>query len=244
MSRRPSTENPLESSRQHDRPRGHHGTTDAETTIFDATERLLAEVPLHDISVADIIREAQISRATFYFYFSSKFAVVTGLLARVMEEIYDLVQPFVEREDGEAPADALRRSLEATFKVWADHRPTLRATHEHWHAVPELRQRWLAVVERFTDAVAAQIDRERAAGAAPAGPNSRQLAAALLWSTDRCLYVAAVGADPDLPSEKDIIEPLISLWMGALYGGGQAGPPAKRRTGSSSRPGKPSTTRT
>jgi AcrR family transcriptional regulator len=238
MARRPSTTSALESSRQHDRPRSHHGTTDAETTIFAATERLLSEVPLHDISVADIINEAQISRATFYFYFSSKYAVVTGLLARVMEEIYELVRPFVEREQDETAEEALRRSLETTLKVWADHRAALRATHEHWHAVPELRERWLAVVERFTDAVAAQIDRERAAGTAPPGPDSRQLAAALLWSTDRCLYVAAVGGDPNLPSEREIMEPLISLWLGALYGDRRPQPRAKRTTSA-----KPSSTK-
>jgi TetR/AcrR family transcriptional regulator, ethionamide resistance regulator len=230
MSRRAAGATSFEASRRNDRPRAHHGNTDAEATIFDATERLLEKVPLHDISVADIISEAQISRATFYFYFSSKFAVVTGLLARVMEEIYDLVRPFVEREENETPEEALRRSLHAAVKVWADHRPALRATHEHWHAVPELRDRWLAVVEQFTDAVATQIDRERKAGTAPAGPDSRQLAAALLWSTDRCLYVAAIGGDDDLPSETDIVEPLICLWLGALYGGGHTASSTKTRS--------------
>ena len=233
MSRRPAKLTPLESARRSDRPRSHQGNTDAEATIFAATERLLAQVPLHEISVADIIAEAQISRATFYFYFSSKYAVVTGLLARVMDEIYDLVRPFVDRDEVEPPEAALRRSLEATFQVWSAHRSALRATHEHWHAVPELRERWLDVVERFTDAVAAQIDRERAAGTAPPGPNSRQLAAALLWSTDRCLYVAAVGGDEDLPSEQAIVEPLMSLWLGALYGGAHA--TAAKRGGASPR---------
>src|SRR5919204_2167621 len=110
MSRRTSTENPLAASRQHDRPRSHQGTTDAETTIFAATERLLSEVPLHDISVADIISEAQISRATFYFYFSSKYAVVTGLIAAVMEEVAQAIAPSLRREDA---MEALGLRLEA-----------------------------------------------------------------------------------------------------------------------------------
>src|SRR5438876_5694031 len=132
MSSQPLRRTVLQSARQGDRPRHHQGTSEAESAIFGATERLLAEVPLHDISVADIIAEAQISRGTFYFYFSSKFAVVTGLLSRVMDEIYDTVRPFVERqtsESPEAPQVALRRSLEATVEVWAAHRATLRATH-------------------------------------------------------------------------------------------------------------------
>jgi AcrR family transcriptional regulator len=208
----------LQTSRQLDRPRSHRGTSDAETTIFDATERLLAQIPLHDISVADIIKEAQISRATFYFYFSSKFAVVSGLLARVMDDIYEVVQPFVGGTAEESAEETLRRSLGASVDVWFAHGPALRAAHEHWHAVPELREQWLAVVERFTDAVAGQIDRERKAGLAPKGPNSRRLAATLLWATDRCLYIASSGADPSLSGAAPVIDVLISLWLGGIYG--------------------------
>jgi AcrR family transcriptional regulator len=55
------------------RPRAHTGEQDAEKAIFEATERLLAEQPLHELSVAQIITAAGLSRATFYHYFSSKF---------------------------------------------------------------------------------------------------------------------------------------------------------------------------
>jgi AcrR family transcriptional regulator len=230
-----SSQNPqdsLRSARQSDRPRRHQGTSEAEEAIFAATEQLLGQVPLHDISVADILAEAHVSRGTFYFYFSSKYAVVTGLLSQVMDEIYEVVRPFVERDMAGPPEEILRRSLEATVHVWAAHRATLRATHEHWHAVDELGTRWLSVVERFTDAVAAQIDRERSAGIAPAGIDSRRLAATLLWSTDRCLYIAASGADGDLPSEGDIVEVLIRLWLGTLYGAASvaASPSAPKRS--------------
>src|SRR4051794_20816602 len=101
---------PAEAARRADRPRGHRGSSDAEATIFAATERLLATVPLHDVTVADIIREAGVSRATFYFYFSSKFAVVAALLASVMNEIFESVR--VEREPGDDPETALRKGLE------------------------------------------------------------------------------------------------------------------------------------
>ncbi len=66
----------------------------------------------------------------------------------------------------------------------------MRAIHEHWNITSELRTLWISVVERFTDAVSAELDRERAAGIAPPGAGSRQIAAALLWGTERCLYVA------------------------------------------------------
>src|SRR5436309_15254176 len=106
-----SAPNALRSSRAADRPRGHTGTSETELVIFAATERLLTEVPLHDISVADIIEQAKVARATFYFYFSSKYAVVAGLLVQIMDEIYDVVEPFRARSADEPPDVALRRSL-------------------------------------------------------------------------------------------------------------------------------------
>jgi AcrR family transcriptional regulator len=205
------------SSRGGDRPRSHAGTSDTELAIFAATETLLAEVPLHDLSVAQIIAAAELSRATFYFYFSSKFAVVTGLLARVMDEMFTAVQPFTQRSEL-SPAGALRESLTGATELWRSHRPAMRAVHEHWNSTPELRTLWIGVVDRFTDAVAAELERERAAGLAPPGPPARQTAAALLWGTERCLYVAGLGIDPDLADEQQALEPLLAMWVGTLYG--------------------------
>ena len=239
MSPRVSQAGPLQATRSNDRPRSHGGTSDTELAIFAATEKLLAEVPLHELSVAQIIGAAEISRATFYFYFSSKYAVVSGLLARVMDEIFVVVQPFVDRRDDVAPENALRKSLEESIALWQSHRPALRAVHEHWNTTPELRALWIDVVERFKDAVAAEIDRERKAGLAPSGADSRQVAAALLWGTERCLYVAGLGVDRDLPDEKHTLAPLLALWTGALYGASAATDSQPgRRTQTTSKPRK------
>jgi AcrR family transcriptional regulator len=220
----------LEASRSGDRPRPHAGTSDTELAIFEATERLLADVPLHELSVAQIINAAEISRATFYFYFSSKYAVVTGLLARVMDEIFEIVQPFVRRDEDISPGVALKSSLEGAIALWSSHRPALRAVHEHWNTTPELRELWIGVVERFTDAIAGEIDRERKAGLAPQGADGRQIAAALLWGTERCLYLAGLGVDPSLPDENQTLAPLMALWIGALYADSAAPAPKYRRT--------------
>ena len=227
-----SLTDPLGSTRSSDRPRAHGGTSETEIAIFRATERLLADVPLHELSVAQIIGAAGISRATFYFYFSSKFAVLSGLLARVTDEIFEVVQPFVQRDDAVAPEEALADSLEAAVVLWQNHRPALRAIHEHWNTTAELRSLWISVVERFTEAVAAEIDRERKTGLAPVGPDSRQVAAALLWGTEQCLYIAGLGVDKNLPSETETLAPLTAMWVGTLYGsvtnGGNGPAQAKR----------------
>src|ERR1700751_4629142 len=101
----------LSQTRRSDRPRAHGGDSETERAIFAATEELLAVVPLQDLSVAQIIERAGVPRATFYFYFSSKYAVVTGLLASVMDEIYDVRQPFVQRKGDTVAEEPLRQSL-------------------------------------------------------------------------------------------------------------------------------------
>lgn len=227
MSTQSSQPHALQDARRNDRPRAHDGSSDAETVILDATERLLDTVPLHELSVARILQEANVSRATFYFYFSSKYAPVVGLLARVMNEIYDSARPYIDRDPSITPDDALRASLQASTAVWKRHRRVIGATTEHLHVVPELRSIWLEVVERFTEGIAAEIDGERKTRVAPAGPPSRRLAAMLLWSTQYCLYVAGQGSDEDLPSETEIVDELVAMWVGTIYGGAGAAPAAR-----------------
>jgi hypothetical protein len=147
-----------------------------------------------------------------------------------MDEIFEIVQPFIRRNEDTSPNVALRRSLEGAIALWRSHRPALRAVHEHWNATPELRELWIGVVERFTDAIAGEIDRERTAGLAPDGADSRQIAAALLWGTERCLYLAGLGVDPNLPDEQETLAPLMALWIGALYADAAAPAPKYGRT--------------
>jgi AcrR family transcriptional regulator len=213
----------LASPQPPDRPRNHDGTTDAEAAILAATERLLAEVPLHELSVAQIIGAAEISRATFYFYFSSKFAVLTALVERAIGEIYEVSRPLLDRTDAVPIEVALRQRIQASARIWDANRPVLQATVENWHVFPELSTLWLRVLTGLTDAIAAEIDRERSAGRAPAGPDSRQLAAVLAWTTERCLYVAGLGVRDLLTDQDETVAAITRLWLGAMYGDGSEG---------------------
>jgi len=192
-------------------------SSDARDSILAATERLLADRQLRELSVADIVSEAGISRATFYFYFGSKYAVIASLLAAFTDEVFEAAVPFFERPADADPVEAIARSLEGAAQVWARRRPVLRATQQHWHAVPEIRGLWLDVVERLTFAVAAEIEESRVLGVAPPGPESRQLAAALLWATGRCLYINSLAVEQDLRAGGAALEPLVALWAGAVF---------------------------
>ena len=68
--------------------------------IYGATLQLMARKEFGDLSVADVLAEAGVSRASFYYYFESKFGVLSGLLSRAMDDIFEKVSPFLIPSDG------------------------------------------------------------------------------------------------------------------------------------------------
>jgi len=186
-----------------------------EQTIFDATEDLLQSTSLEDLTVAHILERADISRTTFYRYFTSKHQVVSAMLEAVQQELVDVMQPWFTRGD-RAPDAALSDALGSVADVWGRHRPVLRACSEHWHSDPEIGERWVAMMDRFTSDISRQIDRERKAGEAPKGVDSRKLALHLAWSCERLFYLAGFGLAGD-NREQDAVDVLVAAWVGALY---------------------------
>jgi TetR/AcrR family transcriptional regulator, ethionamide resistance regulator len=186
--------------------------------IYAATARLMERLPFNEISVAQILTEAGVSRTTFYFYFASKFTVLSGLLSRAMDDIFETVQPFLSRSPADEPRVALERSIRQVTNVWHRHRLVLRAVSHHWQTESELHSLWLNVVERFVVAGAAEIDRERAAGMIASSVPGRTLAATLFWGTERVLSVAGMGVEPNLPDEEAAVASLVAMWQGTLYG--------------------------
>ncbi len=205
-------------------------STDVESAILDAAELLLDSTPLHELFVADIIKEAGLSRATFYHYFASKFDVVAALLARTADDLFEAVQPWMSGED-QPPEDRLRSSLQAAASVWAQHSAVTRSAVEHWTTDPEIRELWLALLERFGQGFIDLVDRDRANGLAPAGSDSGALITALVWSTERVFYVSSVGTADHLPDIDTAVDVVFDMWSAAIYGATSAAskPAPKRR---------------
>jgi hypothetical protein len=63
-----------------------------EQEILDAAENLLAKLGYQDMTVNEIAEAAGITRGALYFYFASKQAVVTALVARTVQELRDKAQ--------------------------------------------------------------------------------------------------------------------------------------------------------
>jgi len=192
---------------------------EARAALLDAAERLLGDRRIADLTVADVLARADVSRASFYFYFGSKYDLVIALAQQIMDEVEQASEPWLNR--GElAPEEALRAASRGALEVWRAHGAVLRAVAESWHASPELGDVWGAFVERFVTRARAQIERERAAGVAQAGgPDAATLAASLIWMNERVFYLWASNAQPELGDPDTVVDTLTAIWLGAVYGG-------------------------
>ena len=209
------------SMRRAQRAQAKHG--DIERSVCDATERLLARRRFSDLSVADILGEAGVSRASFYFYFASKYELLSAVSERAVDEVYAVTQTWLHRSGSEPPLDALRTAMRGAVSRWSAHGPVLRAVVESSASAPEIDAQWKRLMARFTAAAAEQIDRERAAGVAPAGMDSRALGALLTWMTERALYLMVSGGESEFADSGALVETLAGLWWRAIYGAGPDG---------------------
>ena len=199
------------------RPRAHDGRSGSETAIFAATEALLTETTLQDLTVAQIIGRAGISRANFYHYFASKFDVLAALVARLLDEAYLPDQPW-SAPPGKQRARSLETSMAGTVELWSAHGAVICAAIEHLYTVPQIAEAWFAVREKLIQAVGEQIEYERSHGRAPAGPPPDMVATMLLCALERTFYVGTRKLDARIPTAVHAAAALNELAAHALAG--------------------------
>ncbi|MGA9858351.1 MAG: TetR/AcrR family transcriptional regulator [Solirubrobacteraceae bacterium] len=185
--------------------------------VLDATARLLETTPLAELSVAQILDGAGVGRTSFYEHFTSKDDVVARLVQTIGDDAARDMEPMFRR-DGRSPDEAIRAGIANLVRSGARHAPLLVAVAEEWPATPRLRTLWFQTLGLVTARLAEMIDRDRAAGIAPAGADSQALAATLVWSAERTLHVAFGGDHPTLIDEGSVVDPLAQLFIGTIYG--------------------------
>jgi AcrR family transcriptional regulator len=186
--------------------------------IRDALEHVLRTESFSELSVDRICTEARVTRATFYHYYGSKHGALAALAGQLWDDVFAEIQPFVTGTGEGQPEGAIRDSFRAAWQIWLEHAPVFHALATSWDEDSELRELWIGIIDRFTTSIAAEIDRERAAGSAPPGPDSHQLASVLLWSTAHCLHIAGTDANRHMPDEAGLFDTMMTVWVRSIYG--------------------------
>ncbi|GIH12805.1 HTH-type transcriptional regulator EthR [Rugosimonospora africana] len=183
--------------------------------LLDATRDLLAHRRFDSISVADIIAAAGVSRASFYFYFPGKQAVLAELVRRAVDQGQQAAEPWTSGQQD--PSRALRSGIEAGATLWKDNAGVLTAIVESWGSDEQLRELWLRQMETFTDATVARIQADPEVMRRLDGLDVRAVAASLTWLGERLYYLAAANVPPF--TDRDIlVDTLMHAWTHTLYG--------------------------
>jgi TetR/AcrR family transcriptional regulator, ethionamide resistance regulator len=199
-------------TRRSTRPSGD----DRELAILTTLERLLEIRPLAEISVDDLAKGAGISRPTFYFYFSSKDAVLLTLFERVIAEADNT---FEGRADDYTtdPARAWHDGIFAFFAPLRAHLAVALAGVAATATNAEMRDLWSTFMQKWVDRTAAVITAERARGAAPDTVPAQDLAAALNLMNERTMFASYTGQKPSI-AEDVALETLVHVWVTSIYG--------------------------
>ncbi len=183
------------------------------SALLAALEEYLEGSSLDDINIADISRRAGVTRSAFYFYFDNKAAAVAALYEEMYAEGVDAAE--VLGGDGTV-RDRISSAIGAIFQGWAQRTHLYRAILDARSASPAVRDQWDAFQRSYVEVVAELIASERAAGAAPDGPDPLAVATALLDLNDRTLArVVHAPEGADLESHLDAV---VHVWMASIYG--------------------------
>jgi TetR/AcrR family transcriptional regulator, ethionamide resistance regulator len=183
--------------------------------ILTATRELLRQRRFDTLSVADILTAAEISRASFYFYFPGKQAVLGELVREAVTQGQQAAQPWIEGQQD--PIDALRSGVRDGARLWRENAGVLMAIVESWGSDDELRALWLQQMELFTEATVARIQADPRALERLGDLEVRPVAASLTWLGERLYYLAASGVPP-FDDEEVLVDTLTNAWTSILYG--------------------------
>ncbi|KAA9150360.1 TetR/AcrR family transcriptional regulator [Amycolatopsis acidicola] len=158
-----------------------------ERAILDTCETLLADKGFDAMTVGDLAQGAGITRGALYFYFGSKQEVVTALVARTVEHLWERSRATAEAEE---PREAITAALDRTVELWNAHGPVLRTAIDRSLTVPEIGALWDRTADLFIAAITAVLERAGIPGGSGAD-RAPALARALCWMIERTFYHAS-----------------------------------------------------
>jgi AcrR family transcriptional regulator len=188
---------------------------DREQAILATAARLLQAKSYAEISVDDLAKGAGLSRPTFYFYFSSKEAVLLTLLDPVIQRADSGFDGVMDNLPSD-PRRSIRAGINTFFDAFASEPVLGKAAAEAVASNPEVRTLWSRFMDKWIGQTAALIEAERARGAAPETIPARDLATALNAMNERTM-VAALADEQLAVARERLVDTLTHIWLTSIY---------------------------
>lgn len=100
--------------------------------------------------------------------------------------------------------------------LWRGHSVLVRESADAMALHADLRAAYTQLMSRVAEAGTAWITQQRATGAAPTGCAAETIATALVGMTERSLYAAVAGHDPDT-SDADRVAAIVEIWVRSVF---------------------------
>jgi len=185
----------------------------AEGEIIAAAEGFLRERPFRELTVDEVMRRTDLSRPSFYVYFTDRHQLVLRVVEHLGSELFTMSDRWLSGS-GEG-SDLARQALDGIVAVYVEHGPVMRALADAAADDPGVEQAYGALVQRFVDATARHIEEEIAAGRI-LPLDADETAKALVWMMERYL-ILSLGREPLTPAES-VADTLTTIWTRVLYG--------------------------
>ncbi|MDV7267511.1 TetR/AcrR family transcriptional regulator, partial [Rhodococcus oxybenzonivorans] len=88
-----------------------------EQAILEGAYEILRTEPLRNVSIDDLAKRAGLSRSSFYFYFESKWQVLSALLSSVTADVFTASSMIFERPPGISPEAAIEHAVSEVMVV-------------------------------------------------------------------------------------------------------------------------------
>jgi AcrR family transcriptional regulator len=115
----------------------------AEGEIIAAAETFLRERPFREMTVDEVMRRTDLSRPSFYVYFSDRHQLVLRVVEHLGAELFTMSDRWLSGT-GEGP-DLARQALHGIVAVYVEHGPVMRALADAAADDPSVEQaytRW------------------------------------------------------------------------------------------------------
>ncbi|NUV76088.1 TetR/AcrR family transcriptional regulator [Streptomyces fungicidicus] len=177
-----------------------------ERAILDTCEALLAHKGYDAMTVGDVAQGAGITRGALYFYFGSKQEVVTALVARTVEHLWERSRATAQTEE---PRQAIAAAMQRTVELWNEHGLVMRTAIDLSLTVPEIGELWNHTADLFVAAITAMLERAGIqAGTRP--DQASAMARALCWMIERTFYHASQESRENLQEASRTCE---HIWL-------------------------------
>jgi TetR/AcrR family transcriptional regulator, ethionamide resistance regulator len=195
---------------------------DARQEILDAARQLIAERPMHEVTVLAIMERTTLSRKSFYVYFRDRSELIIALVRPLRAQADAALARWADAGD---PVHAGRAALRAAAGLYREHGTIMRALFWASAGDPDLDA-------ARRDLTAPTVDTAiRVIGPIAADPDPRRLLATIralvTMNQHSMLALPADATDADLDQ---LVDTLVTIWERATLAAAP-GDPAPEQQG-------------